>query len=435
MFIKHIIIKNFKSYRDLAYIEPLHPYINLVIGGNGQGKSNLIDAIIFVLTDKFSNLRQEDKRGLVHEEQGEEILEVMVELVIDNKSRRLPIDKDTVTITKIYYPKENREDLIINQKKLLKSEVWNILESAGFCKHNPYYIIQQGRINTLINMTEVELYELFADVSGTKLYEQKRADGLKLLEESKETKNKIIKQGEEISKHIQKLELQCGELKDFEKYENERKALEYFINSERISEIQVNLDILEERKNQTGSNLEVIYSTEQKIKEKMAQIFSHFENQKKKKMIIQNRIDSTEEEINKLKTNNSFEKKNLKQIKALNKNCKEEKDKLQSKIEDVVKEKQNYDKEFNKINNKINDIAKELDKYHKQFSDLAEKSELMMMSGVTHIKGQETNNKSFFKVEIISSELLSLAKAPKYPVLKPILLNATAVLVPPPPTS
>ena len=398
MFIKHIIIKNFKSYRQLAYIEPLHPSVNVILGGNGQGKSNVIDAIIFVLTDKYSNLRQEDKKMLVHEEQGEEITEVVVELVIDNKSRRLPIDKDTVNISKIYYPKENKEDLIINQKKLLKSEVYNILESAGFNKHNPYYIIQQGKVNSLINMTEIELYELFAEVSGTKLYEQKRADSFKLLEESKETKKKIIKQGEDISKHIQKLEQQCSELKNFEKYERERKALEYFSNSERISEIQVSLDILEENKNKTVSTLEVIYSTEQKIKEKMGRIFSFFDIQKKKKAILQTRLETTEEEINKIKNQNLFEKNNLKQIKANDKKIKADKTKIQERKTEIMRLKETFDKDCSKLTSKINDIIKELIKYNKQFTDLSEKSEIMMMSG----SGANSTNldKSFFKNEL-----------------------------------
>ena len=56
MYIKYVIIKKFKSYRELTYMEELSPEVNLVLGANGQGKSNFIDAIIFVLTDKYKNL-------------------------------------------------------------------------------------------------------------------------------------------------------------------------------------------------------------------------------------------------------------------------------------------------------------------------------------------------------------------------------------------
>ena len=115
MYIKYVLIKKFKSYRELAYMEELNPAVNLVIGANGHGKSNFLDAIIFVLTDKYSNLRQEDKKLLVHEEPGEEITQISVELILDNKSRRFPIDKDTINIVKIYHVNENKEEIQINQ--------------------------------------------------------------------------------------------------------------------------------------------------------------------------------------------------------------------------------------------------------------------------------------------------------------------------------
>ena len=103
MHIYSITMKNFKSYRDFILMEYLDPTINLIIGENGHGKSNFMDAILFVLTDKYSNLRHEDKKQLVHEEIGEEIKEIFVELVMDNKERKIPIDKDLIKIKKIYH--------------------------------------------------------------------------------------------------------------------------------------------------------------------------------------------------------------------------------------------------------------------------------------------------------------------------------------------
>ena len=122
------MIKRYKSYRELSYMEPLSNGVNAIIGANGNGKSNFLDAIIFVLTDKYQNLRQEEKKLLLHEEpddKGDDAEIITIELVLDNKSRRFPVDKDTVSIMKIYNAKENREELLINQKKLLKADTSN----------------------------------------------------------------------------------------------------------------------------------------------------------------------------------------------------------------------------------------------------------------------------------------------------------------------
>jgi structural maintenance of chromosome 3 (chondroitin sulfate proteoglycan 6) len=57
MHIKQIVITGFKTYRDQTVIGPLSSKDNVVVGLNGHGKSNFFSAIMFVLSDKFSNIR------------------------------------------------------------------------------------------------------------------------------------------------------------------------------------------------------------------------------------------------------------------------------------------------------------------------------------------------------------------------------------------
>ena len=261
MYIKYLVIKRYKSYRELTYMEPLSNGINVIIGANGNGKSNFLDAIIFVLTDKYQNLRQEDKKLLLHEEHDDNSEEsgiISIEIIIDNKKRDFPIDKDTVSIIKIYNTKENKEEMMVNNKKLLKADIGNLLESAGFSRVNPYYFIQQGKINMMINMNDYEYFELFSEVIGSKTYEDKKMESLKLLDESNECKNKIIKQKDEINDYIEKLNNQCEDLKEFVKLEEKRKAYDAFLINEKIMEIQVNCEFLEERKKEKIMNMEEI---------------------------------------------------------------------------------------------------------------------------------------------------------------------------------
>ena len=213
-------------------MDELSKGVNLIIGANGNGKSNFLDSIIYVLTDKYQNMRQEDKKLLLHEDitdKAEDSAKLSVELVIDNKSHRFPIEKDQISIMKIYDTKEAKEEIIINQKRLLKSDVQNLLEGAGFMKTNPYYIIQQGKINQILNCTDEEYFDIFCEAMGTKIYEEKKAESLKLLEENKSMRNKIEMQADEIQNHIDKLYEQCEDLKNYSKIELKRRGIEYFI--------------------------------------------------------------------------------------------------------------------------------------------------------------------------------------------------------------
>jgi chromosome segregation ATPase len=143
MHIKSVAIQAFKSYKEAKLEEPLSGKCNLIVGQNGTGKSNFIDAIIFVLSDKYLNLSAEEKRRLMHESdrQGANRNKkncLSVEIVLDNNAgegRRLPVqttENGELTIKKTYYVETGKEQYTFNGKEMATTEVFNIFESAGF---------------------------------------------------------------------------------------------------------------------------------------------------------------------------------------------------------------------------------------------------------------------------------------------------------------
>lgn len=401
MHIKYVLIKKFKSYRELSYMEPLYEGVNVVIGANGHGKSNLLDAIIFVLTDKYSNLRQEDKKLLIHEEPGEDTQQISVELIIDNKSRRFPVDKDTINITKIYHVNDNREEILINQKKLIKSDVYNLLESAGFCKQNPYYIIQQGKINTLINMNEFELFEQFAEVTGTKVYEEKKVESMYLLEEAKDNRNRIIKQREEINEYILRLETQCEDLSSFEKLETKKKACEFFIFNEKVADLQISIDILEERKSAQASSLQNLSANLNVIKEKISEKISVQSQLQKHIEGFKTKIKRCDEQINNIHQYTYKEEASLKMLNEKNKNRIEVKQQLEAEVKSLTQEKSKLNVDYIRVVQKLRDIDSEIDSIQKQFNDLSGRTDMILIkqSGESAFKS-ENERKTFLQNEI-----------------------------------
>jgi structural maintenance of chromosome 3 (chondroitin sulfate proteoglycan 6) len=399
MYVKYVLIKKFKSYRELSYMEELDPGVNLVIGPNGHGKSNFLDAIIFVLTDKYSGLRQEDKKLLVHEETGEEITEISVELILDNKSRRFPLDKDTINITKIYHVNDNREEILINQKKLLKADVYNLLESAGFCKQNPYYIIQQGKISHIINMNEYELYEIFSEVTGTKVYEEKKEESMKLLEDASENREKILKQSKEINNYISRLEAQCDDLSTFEKLENKKKACEFVIYNEKVADIQVSSDLLEVSKNDQSMVLQDLFTALNQNKEKLNEKLTLQNKYNKITEALNGRIKKCNDEISSINQHAFQGEVSLKLINEKNKNINENKQQLESELKVLISEKQKVNLEYLKILDKLNDIDRDINTSKKQFDDLVNKNEIFLLSSDNGFKS-EMDRKAYIQNEM-----------------------------------
>ncbi|RLU23029.1 hypothetical protein DMN91_005307 [Ooceraea biroi] len=188
MYIKQVIIQGFKSYREQTVVEPFDPRHNVVVGRNGSGKSNFFYAIQFVLSDEFSHLRPEQRQALLHEGTGPRVISAHVEIIFDNTDGRLPIDKDEVYLRRVIGSK--KDQYFLNKKIVTRNDVMNLLESAGFSRSNPYYIVKQGKINQMATAPDSQRLKLLREVAGTRVYDDRREESKSIL---KETEGKLEK--------------------------------------------------------------------------------------------------------------------------------------------------------------------------------------------------------------------------------------------------
>lgn len=59
-----------------------------------------------------------------------------------------------------------------------------LLEGAGFSKSNPYFIMQQGKVNALCTMSDTDRLQLLKEVAGTSIYDEKKEESLAKMEEN-----------------------------------------------------------------------------------------------------------------------------------------------------------------------------------------------------------------------------------------------------------
>ena len=89
------------------------------------------------------------------------MISAYVEIIFDNSDGRLPIDKDEVFLRRVIGSK--KDNYFLNKKMVPRSEVMNLLESAGFSRANPYYIVKQvcSHVSLVVNRIwgkELEMY-------------------------------------------------------------------------------------------------------------------------------------------------------------------------------------------------------------------------------------------------------------------------------------
>ena len=380
--IKHITLKRFKSYREMLYMDELSKGVNLIIGANGNGKSNFLDSIIYVLTDKYQNMRQEDKKLLLHEDitdKSEDSAKLSVELVIDNKSHRFPIEKDQISIMKLFDTKEGKEEIVINQKRLLKSDVQNLLEGAGFMKTNPYYIIQQGKINQILNCTDEEYFDIFCDAMGTKIYEEKKAESLKLLEENKSTRAKIEMQANEIQNHIDKLYEQCEDLKNYSKVELKRRGIEYFILNEQINDLEKNIGFLQEKHQADINQIKDVYQKQNLTKNEINQKLKEIEKLNEYLDSLHKKVSKFNKIIGQIESNKIQKESNLSTKNYDKKETEKQLAIYQNELNNLLAQKNYSIKELSNAKKGIEVLENDLIAQKKEFNELKGKSNYLLI--------------------------------------------------------
>ncbi|RHY34156.1 hypothetical protein DYB32_002485 [Aphanomyces invadans] len=204
----------------------------------------MFDAIRFgLLTERFSNLRQEERQALLHEGSGKHVMSAYVEITFCNRDGRLPLDTEDVVLRRTIGVK--KDEFFLNRKHITKQDVNHLLESAGFSRSNPYYIVQQGKVNALALMKDRERLELLKDVAGTKVYEDRRVESLKIIQESQGRREKILEVISYIEGRLNELEEEKDELKEYQDLDKEKRALEYMMHEKELQSVRMDLEAIE----------------------------------------------------------------------------------------------------------------------------------------------------------------------------------------------
>lgn len=167
-----------------------------------------------------------------------------VEIIFDNSDDRFPTGKPELVLRRTIGIK--KDEYTLDRKNATKNDVMNLLESAGFSRSNPYYIVPQGRVTALTNMKDSERLTLLKEVAGTQVYEARRAESLKIMHETNSKRAKIDELLDYINERLAELEEEKDELRNYQDKDKERRCLEYTIYSREQQEISNVLDSLEE---------------------------------------------------------------------------------------------------------------------------------------------------------------------------------------------
>ncbi|MBX7057088.1 MAG: AAA family ATPase [Leptospirales bacterium] len=172
----------FKSFADETQID-LQPGITCIVGPNGCGKSNILDAVRWVLGEKSAKgLRGKSMEDVVFlgSEQRKQAGMAEVEIHFENRDRALKIDADEVVVGRRLYL-SSASEYYLNGKRCTRREVERAFLDTGIGK-SAYSIMEQGRMSEILKSTPEARRVLLDEAAGVARFKAERRETLDRLD-------------------------------------------------------------------------------------------------------------------------------------------------------------------------------------------------------------------------------------------------------------
>ena len=227
MQLKHIKLSGFKSFVDSTKISFPTNMVG-VVGPNGCGKSNVIDAVRWVLGElSAKNLRGDSMVDVIFNgsENRKASGQCSIELLFDNSSGK--IGGEFASFNEVSIKREMTRDAqsnyFINNTKCRRKDVQDIFLGTGL---SSYAIIEQGMVSSLVSSKPDELRAHLEEAAGVSKYKERRKETESRIKRTKENLSRVKDIKDEIGRLIKRLENQAKAAEKYNSIKDKKLNLE-----------------------------------------------------------------------------------------------------------------------------------------------------------------------------------------------------------------
>ncbi|KAH1076071.1 hypothetical protein GLYMA_19G022800v4 [Glycine max] len=388
LFIKEMVMRNFKSYAGEQRVGPFHKSFSAVVGPNGSGKSNVIDAMLFVFGKRAKQMRLNKVSELIHNSTNHQNLDsagVSVhfqEIVDSDDGTYEAVPGSDFVITRVAF-RDNSSKYYINNHTSNFTEVTKKLKGKGVDLDNNRFLILQGEVEQISLMKpkaqgphDEGFLEYLEDIIGTNKYVEKIDESHKLLESLNEKRSGVVQmvklsEKERDSLEDVKNEAEAYMLKELSLLKWQEKATKFALDDTggKMDELQGNVVTLEE-------NLKAERDKIQDSKQTLKELETTHNNYMKRQEELDNDMRKCKEEFKEFERQDVKYREDFKHVNQKIKKLEDKVEKDSSKIEAFIKEGEESTDLIPKLEDNIPKLQKLLLDEEKALEEITESSKV-----------------------------------------------------------
>ncbi len=318
---KQLELAGFKSFADRIQIK-FDDGVTAIVGPNGCGKSNVADAIRWVLGEQSSKtLRGSSMQDVIFSgtEKRKSLSYCEVTMTFDNSDRFFNYEFDEIAITRKLY-RSGESEYLLNKAPCRLKDITNLLYDSGLGKDG-YSIIGQDQVGKILSSKPEDRRSIFEDAAGISKYKSRKVDAERKLERTKDNILKLQLVIDEIERQLGPLKKQADDAKKFLELKEILKNLEvnaYIYQFENANEVKAKIssklnaiseelelrqaELEEVSQNYTNNmeSIETIDKTNERLHENILNLTVSIEKQAGETNVVRERIKFLKEQSKKL---------------------------------------------------------------------------------------------------------------------------------------
>ena len=371
MKLKKLELFGFKSFAEKTEIA-FEGGITIVVGPNGCGKSNIIDAIKWVLGEQsVKSLRGDEMADVIFTgtDKRPPLGYAEVSLTIQNNKGLLPLEYSEVCITRRLYTSGESEYLINKQASRLK-DIKELFLDTGFGAH-AYSVIEQGNVEALLQANAQERRFLFEEAAGISKFKSRKKAALSKLEHVEQNLLRVGDIIEELQKQLRSVKLQASKARKYQEYVEQLKKLKVGLSLKNYRDLKTKKASVSEQINQIDEQCQKIAINITEIEKQIGKTETSTAQLQQQLSNIQNEIVNLESQISinqdKVKHNNE----RIKELEIQREKYIEQQKTLENKIYEINCKVTETKEILNALEQEILkfvDVQKTKESLHKQIS-------------------------------------------------------------------